>query len=144
MTVPTPQRHLVEVSGAEALWLLEGSTQGRLVHTQRDGVVVRPAVHILEYGRLMVRAPIQAAVVADRTTLTYQVDDIRTVSSTGWTLTVSGPAELVGEPNEADHYRRTLAGWVHGPHDTLIRIHPQTVTGFRLAHGNGTASTGRP
>ncbi|MFB6709763.1 hypothetical protein ACFCW6_34300 [Streptomyces sp. NPDC056333] len=27
-----------------------------------------------------------------------------------------------------------LSGWAHGPHDTLVRICPQTVTGFRLAH----------
>ncbi|MFJ5708287.1 hypothetical protein [Streptomyces sp. NPDC093105] len=27
---------------------------------------------------------------------------------------------------------RTLPGWAHGPHDTLPRITPQTVTGHRL------------
>ncbi|WP_326719888.1 hypothetical protein [Streptomyces sp. NBC_00243] len=35
-----------------------------------------------------------------------------------------------GEP-----IRRTLAGWTHGPHDTIVRSHPQPVSGFRLARG---------
>ncbi|WP_159028172.1 hypothetical protein [Streptomyces gilvosporeus] len=26
-----------------------------------------------------------------------------------------------------------LSGWSHGPHDALLRIHPQTVNGYRFA-----------
>ncbi|MET8945779.1 pyridoxamine 5'-phosphate oxidase family protein [Streptomyces sp. NPDC004542] len=122
---------MVEVSGAEALWLLEGSTLGRLVYVHRDLAVVRPARHVWAYGRLVVRAPAPAAAVP--ATATYHVDDVRAVPGTGWAVTVSGPAEVVGDPDEAAHYRRTLTGWAHGPHDTLVRLHPTTVTGFRLA-----------
>ncbi|WP_316781397.1 pyridoxamine 5'-phosphate oxidase family protein [Streptomyces sasae] len=125
---PAPRR-LVEVSGAEALWLPDGSTLGRLVYAQRDLTVIRPARHVWEYGRLVVRAPAPAVPA----TATYHVDDIRTVAGTGWTVTVSGPAEVISDPDEAAHYHRTLAGWTHGPHDTLLRLHPRTVTGFRLA-----------
>ncbi|MFF4038234.1 pyridoxamine 5'-phosphate oxidase family protein [Streptomyces sp. NPDC001816] len=129
-TFPASLR-MVEVSGAEALWLLEGSTLGRLVYVQRDLTVMRPARHVWEYGRLVVRTPAPAAAVP--ATATYHVDDIRAVTGTGWTVTVSGPAEVITDPDEAAHYRRTLAGWTHGPHDTLLRLHPKTVTGFRLA-----------
>jgi hypothetical protein len=66
-------------------------------------------------------------------TATYHVDEIRTVTGTGWTVTVSGPAEVITDPDEAAHYLRTLSGWTHGPHDTLLRLQPKTVTGFRLA-----------
>jgi hypothetical protein len=38
---------LLEISGAEALWLLEGSSLGRLVYPQREPTVVRPARHLL-------------------------------------------------------------------------------------------------
>ncbi|MFJ8105899.1 pyridoxamine 5'-phosphate oxidase family protein [Streptomyces sp. NPDC096132] len=131
MTLPSAALRMVEVSGAEALWLVEGSSLGRLVYVQREQTVVRPARHVWEYGRLIVRAPVQAAVVPEA--VTYQVEEIRVVTGTGWTVTVSGPAEVIGDPNEAAHYRRTLAGWSHGPHDTVLRIHPKTVTGFRLA-----------
>lgn len=129
-TSPAPLR-MVEISGAEALWLLEGSTLGRLVYVQRDLTVVRPARHAWEYGRLVVRTPAPAEAVPS--TVTYHADEIRAVPGTGWTVTVSGPAEMIADPDEAAHHRRSLAGWSHGPHDTLLRIHPKTVTGFRLA-----------
>ncbi|MGW1086407.1 pyridoxamine 5'-phosphate oxidase family protein [Streptomyces sp. NPDC002596] len=124
---------MTEVSGAEALWLLESVGQGRLVYFQREIAVVRPAVHVVQYGRLIVRAPAQEAALADRVALTYQADEIRADGS-GWTVTVTGPAEIVRDADETAHYRRTLPGWAHGPHDTLVRIRPQAVTGFRLAH----------
>ncbi|MGW5348043.1 pyridoxamine 5'-phosphate oxidase family protein [Streptomyces sp. HUAS TT3] len=132
MTVPA-DRSMFEVSGTEALWLLEGSGQGRLVYTQREQAVVRPATHVMEYGRLTVRAPVQAAAVTGRPVLTYHVDEIHSAARTGWTVTAHGPAALITDPDEAAHYRRTLAGWALGPHDTVLRLHPQSVSGFRLA-----------
>ncbi|MEU0437485.1 pyridoxamine 5'-phosphate oxidase family protein [Streptomyces sp. NPDC006290] len=131
-TAPATLR-MVEVSGAEALWLLEGAELGRLIFVQRDLTVIRPARHVWEFGRLVVRTPVQAA--AARLAATYHVDEVRAATGTGWTVTVAGPAEVITDPNEAAHYRRTLAGWSHGPHDAIIRIHPQTVSGFRLAPG---------
>ncbi|KUL40850.1 pyridoxamine 5'-phosphate oxidase family protein [Streptomyces regalis] len=140
-TPPVPLR-MVEVSGAEALWLIEGSSSGRLVYVQRDLTAVRPARHVWEYGRLVVRTPAPAAAVP--VTATYHVDEVRAVHGTGWTVTVSGPADVITDPDEAalPHclkgmggapIRRTLTGWTHGPHDTLLRLHPKTVSGFRLA-----------
>ncbi|MEV0739653.1 pyridoxamine 5'-phosphate oxidase family protein [Streptomyces sp. NPDC050549] len=134
-TVPAAPR-MVEVSGAEALWLLEGSTLGRLVYPRREATVVRPGRHTWEHGRLVVRAPVQAAAVP--LTATYQVDEVRAATGTGWTVTVAGPAEVITDPNEAAHYRRTLTGWTYGPHDTIVRIHPQTVSGFRLVRGTAS------
>ncbi|WP_262057000.1 pyridoxamine 5'-phosphate oxidase family protein [Streptomyces sp. STR69] len=134
-TVPTPLR-MVEVSGVEALWLLEGSTLGRLVYTQREASVIRPGRHTWEYGRLVARAPVQAAAVP--LTVTYQVDEVRVATGTGWTVTVAGPAEVITDPNEAAHFRRTLTGWTYGPHDTIVRIHPQSVCGFRLTRGTAS------
>ncbi|MFJ3667259.1 pyridoxamine 5'-phosphate oxidase family protein [Streptomyces sp. NPDC090106] len=128
-TTPATAR-MVELSGAEALWLVEGSRLGRLVLVQRELAVVRPAGHALEYGRLVVRTPVQGAAVP--TTATYQVDEVREASGTGWTVNVTGPADIVTDPHEVAHHRRTLTGWTHGPHDTILRIQPRTVTGFRL------------
>ncbi|GGJ66942.1 pyridoxamine 5'-phosphate oxidase family protein [Streptomyces brasiliensis] len=133
MNTPSAAPRMVEVSGAEALWLLEGVALGRLVYQQREVTVVRPARHVWEYGRLIARTPVQLAAVPP--TATYHVDDIQAVPGTGWTVTASGPAEVITDPHEAAHYRRTLPGWTYGPHDTVIRIHPQTVTGFRLVRG---------
>ncbi|MEV8529793.1 MULTISPECIES: pyridoxamine 5'-phosphate oxidase family protein [unclassified Streptomyces] len=133
MTTPVARR-MIAVSGTEALWLLESAVQGRLVYVQRATAVVRPAVHVLQYGRLIVRTPAQEAALSGRAVLTYQTDEIKVAGGTGWTVTATGPAEVITNPDEAAHYRRTLPGWAHGPHDTLLRIQPQTVAGFRLAH----------
>ncbi|MCX5173289.1 pyridoxamine 5'-phosphate oxidase family protein [Streptomyces antibioticus] len=130
MTVSPATPRMVEVSGAEALWLVEGSGLGRLVYGQRGLTVVRPARHVWEYGRLVVRAPVRAAAVPEA--VTYQTDEIQAAAGTGWTVTLSGPAEVVTDPNEVAHHRRTLPGWSHGPHDIVLRVRPTTVTGFRL------------
>ncbi|WP_105967636.1 pyridoxamine 5'-phosphate oxidase family protein [Streptomyces geranii] len=128
----------VEVSGAEALRLLEHSALGRLVYTRRDLPVIRPGRHTRECGRLVVRTPAQAP--------TYQVNEVRAATGTGWTATATGPAETITDPNEdallhslkgmgGAPVRRTPTGWAYGPHDTIVRIHPQTVSGFRRARG---------
>ncbi len=137
MTAPAEQRLMLEVSGTEALWLLEGTGHGHLVYVQRDQPVVRPATHALEYGRLVVRAPVQPLLVLSRTVLTYHAEEIEHPAGTGWTVTAHGPADPIADPDEAAHYRRTLPGWAHGPHDTLLRLHPQSVSGFRLARRVG-------
>ncbi|EST36603.1 hypothetical protein M878_01575 [Streptomyces roseochromogenus subsp. oscitans DS 12.976] len=71
-----------------------------------------------EHGRLIVRTPVQPTSLPEAVT-----------------VTVTGPAEVIADPDEAAHYRRTLAGWTNGPHDTVLRVHPKTVTDLRLAHG---------
>lgn len=142
MSIPPSDLRMVEVSGAEALWLLESSALGRLVYVQRETALVRPARHVWEFGRLVVRTPVQAAAVPR--TATYHVEEIRPQTGTGWTVTVAGPVEVISDPHEAGlphslkgmggaPIQRTLTGWSHGPHDTLLRVKPQTVTGFRLA-----------
>ncbi|MGW2650747.1 pyridoxamine 5'-phosphate oxidase family protein [Streptomyces sp. NPDC001393] len=130
---PSPLR-MLDLSGAEALWLLEGGSLGHLLYVLRERPVIRPARHVFEYGRLVVRTP--APTVAVPETATYYVDEIQEATGTGWTVTVVGPAEVITDRDEVAHYRRTLAGWVHGPHDAVLRIHPKTVTGFRLAQAD--------
>ncbi|MFB7292370.1 pyridoxamine 5'-phosphate oxidase family protein [Actinacidiphila glaucinigra] len=141
----TAVRRMIEVSGAEALWLLEGTPGGRLVFIQRKVPVVRPAAHVLEYGRLIVRTPAPIAAFGDSATVTYHADQVSTTTGRGWSVTATGPAAVISDSDEAAHYRRTLMGWSHGPHDTLIRIHPQTVNGYRLgtlAPSSGVSSPG--
>ncbi len=141
-STPAPRR-MFEVSGEEAWYLLGDVSQGRVVYERRDALAVRPASHILEYGRLIVRTPIPHAVLSGRARVTYHCDALHPGTGTGWAVTSTGLAELITHPDEAAHYRRTLPGWSHGPHDALLRIHPQTVTGFRFAQGSDTPDPAR-
>ncbi|MEV5375825.1 MULTISPECIES: pyridoxamine 5'-phosphate oxidase family protein [Streptomyces] len=141
-TTPAPRR-MVDVSGEEAWYLLGGASQGRMMYEQRDAIAVRPGSHVLEYGRLIVRSPVPQAALSGRVSVTYHCDHLRPGTGTGWAVTATGLAELVTNPDEAAHYRRALPGWSHGPHDALLRIHPQTVTGFRFAHAPDGSATAR-
>lgn len=125
-------RRLAEVTGAEALWLLASTPLGRLVYERREGVVLRPAAHLLEYGRLIVRAPAPATLSESSPEVTYQADEVDPLTGAGWTVTAAGPVDAVTDPDEHAHHRRVLRGWSHGPHDSILRILPHTVRGFRL------------
>jgi hypothetical protein len=127
---------LVEVSGAEALWLLEGTRIGRLVFTLRGLPAIRPAGHVLEHGTLVVRAAVPIAALTipggGPAVLSYHADEVDPGSGRGWTVTAHGPAEPLTDPHAEAHYRRVLPGWAHGPHDTLLRLRPQSTAGYRL------------
>ncbi|MFF4226794.1 pyridoxamine 5'-phosphate oxidase family protein [Streptomyces sp. L500] len=141
MTTSPPLRRMFEVSGEEAWYLLGGITQGRIVYEQRDALAVRPATHVVEYGRLIVRTPAPSAALFGRVGVTHHCDYIHPNTGTGWAVTTAGLAEVITDPDVAAHYRRTLPGWAHGPHDTLLYIHPQATTGFRFTHSTETATT---
>ncbi|MFF2374840.1 pyridoxamine 5'-phosphate oxidase family protein [Streptomyces xiamenensis] len=123
-----PGTRMAEISSDEALWLLQGTTWGRLIYTKRGTTVVRPARHTWEYGRLIIRTPVPISAIP--VTAAYHADDLHTAP--GWQVTVTGPAEVIEDPDEAAHYRRTLTAPTHGPHDTVLRLHPSTITGYRL------------
>ncbi|MEU6256711.1 pyridoxamine 5'-phosphate oxidase family protein [Streptomyces sp. NPDC047043] len=133
-----------DVSGAEAVWLLEGSAPRRPVFVRRGQAVVRPARHVWEFGGLIVRTPTPAAAVP--LSVTYKVDEVGAETGIGWTVTATGPADVITDPDEAalPHclkgmggapVQRTLPGRVHGLHDTLVRIRSQSLTGFRFTRG---------
>ncbi|MCX4854053.1 pyridoxamine 5'-phosphate oxidase family protein [Streptomyces canus] len=126
---------LTEVSGAEAVWLLEGSTPVWPVHVQQEQAAARPARPVREFGRRIVHIPTPPAAVP--LSATCPGDDVDAVTDTGWALTATGPADVITDPDEADHCQRTLPAWVHGPHDIVVRISPQSATGFRCARATG-------
>ncbi|MFC5720560.1 pyridoxamine 5'-phosphate oxidase family protein [Streptomyces gamaensis] len=133
MTTSSRPRRMVDVSGAEALYLLGGSSHGRLMYEQRDTLAVGPASHAVEQGRLVVRTPALSWRFSGRVSVTYHAEHIHRDSGAGWAVTVSGRAEPITDAEEDAHYRRVLSGWAPGPHDTLLRIHPQSVNGYRFA-----------
>ncbi|MDX2530983.1 pyridoxamine 5'-phosphate oxidase family protein [Streptomyces europaeiscabiei] len=88
-----PLRRLAGVSGSETLGLLQGAARGSLVHVRREMPVVRPAVHVREYGRLIVRTPGQAAAPACLPSLT---DHYRRMHDSHDTLVRIPPRAVAG------------------------------------------------
>ncbi|WP_329297698.1 pyridoxamine 5'-phosphate oxidase family protein [Streptomyces sp. NBC_00659] len=72
---------------------------------------------------------------AVRLSVTDDVDKVRAAPGTGWTVTLTVPAEATTDPNEAVQYRRALVNRSHGPHAAIVCICPLTVSGLRLARG---------
>lgn len=126
-----PSRRMTEAPGSEAPRPLQGAAQEHMVHVRREMAAVRPAVHVLEYAGPIARTPAQAASPARRPSLTDHPGAIKKAGGSGRHLTATGPDEVIIEA--ADHCR-TLPGWAHDPHDTLVRVRPQAGAGFRLAH----------
>lgn len=62
----------------------------------------------------------------------YEADTIDPDSHLGWSVVVTGVAQLVREPEQVARYQRMLRPWVAGEMDQVIRISPELVTGFRL------------
>ncbi|WP_069760192.1 hypothetical protein [Streptomyces sp. LUP47B] len=114
---------LTEVSGAEAVRLLDGSTPVRPAHVQRGMAAAPPVRHVGEFVRRIVR------------TLTPTPPEPLSLSAADnrWTVTAVGPADVFTDLGEAAHYRCTPPGRVHGPHDPVVRIRPQSATGYRCA-----------
>ncbi|MDG9694870.1 pyridoxamine 5'-phosphate oxidase family protein [Streptomyces sp. DH17] len=101
------------------------------MYAVRGAAVARAGQHRREAGRVVVGTLAQAAVLP--AVAGYHVDEIAPATGAGWSVTVTGPLDAITDPDEAAHHRAPIPGWTRGPHDTLLRLHPHTVTGFRLA-----------
>lgn len=129
---------LIELADTESLRLLNDTGYGHIVVTQCGLPAIRPAGHTLEDDGLVVHAALPPALlttIADEpSAVAYHVHDIDPGSGCGWEVTVQGYAEPVTRPHDGTRYRGSLPGWTHGSHDTVLRLTPRGIHGFRLGH----------
>ncbi|MFF5488685.1 hypothetical protein [Streptomyces virginiae] len=64
--------------------------------------------------------------------LTYQTEWVDPQDHTGWTVTVSGPAQRITNGYQQARYRLMLHAGPQTSHEHLLRIRPENVTGYRL------------
>jgi hypothetical protein len=75
-------------------------------------------------------AAVQGAVVS------VEVDDVDRLYHTGWSVLVTGVAELLTDPEDIERVRRLpLQPWAPGPHLFLVRVPSTVVSGRRIACG---------
>jgi hypothetical protein len=138
--VPPGPRASVPLDPAEALRLLGDVSFGRIVFTQHALPTVRPVNHVLVDGDIVIRTH-EAAALTSRTAqadapgvvVAYEADAIDSVTHLGWSVVVTGYARLVTDAAELARYRALLQPWVRGAMDYAVRIHPDLITGIRLA-----------
>lgn len=122
----------------ECMRLLASVPLGRVVFTMRALPAIRPVNHLVDNGDVIIRTDLGSAVgsAAGRgTVLAYEADAIDATTRTGWTVVVTGAAQIVTDPQDLARYQEALRPWVDGERNCVIRIPPELVTGYILTTG---------
>jgi nitroimidazol reductase NimA-like FMN-containing flavoprotein (pyridoxamine 5'-phosphate oxidase superfamily) len=116
----------------QCLALMASVPVGRVVYTDQALPAVIPMNFVLDGDVVTIHtgpgsalaAAIRDAVVA------FQADDLDPVTMTGWSVTITGQARLVDDPEEtARLVRLPLRPWVQTTNGQFIRIRCRDVTG---------------
>lgn len=123
---------LAELPRPESLKLLDRVTIGRIVYTVRALPATVPVRHIVDNGMVVVRTHVGAECAGS--VVAYQADDLGAADGAegGWTVTVTGVARRVLDPDEIAAYDQRLTPLVTADGVETIRIYPEIVTGYRL------------
>jgi nitroimidazol reductase NimA-like FMN-containing flavoprotein (pyridoxamine 5'-phosphate oxidase superfamily) len=129
-------RHLKELSAADALRRLAGVPVGRVVFTRHALPAVRPVNHIVTDGQIVIRSSagtiLSAEAAAFEAVVAFEADELDVEERLGWSVVVTGFAQLVRDPAEAARLKSMIKPWVVGRLDQVIRIRPQIITGYEL------------
>lgn len=143
-SAPGGPHRSVEIGRAEALRLLGGVSLGRVVFTRHALPTVRPVNHVLIDGDIVIRTHEGAALTSHArqgagsgVVVAYEADVIDPDTHLGWSVVVTGYAQLVTDPAELIRYRALLRPWVEQTMDYAVRIRPDLVTGVRLIADEG-------
>ena len=128
-------RRLVPLTWQDSLDLLGTVSFGRIVFTSRALPAIRPVNHLLDEGDIIIRTTLGAAITGaarSDTVVAYEADNIDQLDHLGWSVVVTGIAWHVTDQRAVERYQRLLRPWVDGPRDSVIKVMPELVTGYRL------------
>lgn len=129
---------LVKLTSRESLRLLGSVPLGRVVFTIGALPAIRPVNHLLVDDDIMIMTHLGSGLSATagarrgQVVVAYEADQIDPHAHTGWSVVVTGLARLVHDAGETARYASELRPWIDQPMDTLVRIRPELVTGYRL------------
>jgi nitroimidazol reductase NimA-like FMN-containing flavoprotein (pyridoxamine 5'-phosphate oxidase superfamily) len=137
---PTPAnglRRMQQLTPAQCLHLLASVEYGRIVFTQAALPAIRPVNHLIDDGQIIVRTRLTATLttavtVATDIVVAYEADQLDPAQRLGWSVVATGIARPITDPARIARYEHLLQPWVDMPMHTVIAVHPQIVTGFRL------------
>jgi nitroimidazol reductase NimA-like FMN-containing flavoprotein (pyridoxamine 5'-phosphate oxidase superfamily) len=130
-----PGLSVVALERAECMDLLSRAGIGRVV-LSLDCIPVALPVNVAVLDEDVVFATDAGSkldAAAQGNVVSVQVDDIDRVYHTGWSVLVTGVAELLTEPRDVDRARRLpLQPWAPGPHLYFVRVPSTVVSGRRI------------
>jgi Pyridoxamine 5'-phosphate oxidase len=130
---------------SEALHLLGGVALGRIAFTVDALPTILPANHIVDQGDIIVRghrgmdALLKAAA---GNVVAYSADVIDQRTYVGWTVTLTGLAEMVDDPEKLARYPEIIRSWGTHEENYAIRIVPGVMVGFELLQRSDDSFTG--
>ncbi|MGW2642807.1 pyridoxamine 5'-phosphate oxidase family protein [Streptomyces sp. NPDC001348] len=128
-----------ELGRHECLRLLATAPIGRVVYTRQALPAVVPVNFGLDAdGAVLLRTPAtsELARAVDGAVVAFEADSADMDAHSGWSVVVTGRAEMVTEPAEAARLERIgPRSWAPSPEEVFVRIEPALVTGRELAGG---------
>ncbi|MFS4092962.1 pyridoxamine 5'-phosphate oxidase family protein [Streptomyces sp. AF1A] len=139
----------INLDHAEAMRLLGSVSLGRIVFTRQALPTVRPVNHVLDDGDIVIRTHEGAALTSHAqlgdgagVVVAYEADVIDPDTHLGWSVVVTGYAQLVTDPAELGRIRGLLQPWAPlEAVDQAVRIRPELVTGVLLTEAGGAGRT---
>ena len=126
----------------ECLNLLAEGGIGRVALTMGAIPVVLPVNYCFVAGAIafLTGEGSKLRAAANNTVVAFQVDDIDSVTRTGWSVLAVGTARVVSAPSDLVWMRRLpLDPWAPGDKNHVVRVIPEFVSGRRI-----TATLMRP
>lgn len=128
----TPRR-MRKLTNVRSLRLLESVSLGRIAFTANAMPEIRPVNHIVDGGDIIIRSHVGAAILSTHGQIvSYEADTLDPDSHLGWSVIVLGRAQVVQDPAAVERYSRMVEPWVDRQMDYLVRIRPQTITGYEV------------
>lgn len=132
-------RNGLEILGAEECRrLLSSASVGRVGVTMGALPTVLPVNFLLDDDRILVRSGKGTKLTAALrgTVVAFEVDDFDPVDHSGWSVVVTGVADVVDDPEELDRIaQKPIARWAPSGESHIVAISTEMVSGRRIPRG---------
>jgi uncharacterized protein len=128
---------------SESLRLLASVPVGRLIFTVNALPTVRPMNFAVVDGLIVLRTAADSTVArkTDGMIVAFEADELDAATCSGWSVTVTGRAALVTDPEPAARYRKVpLVPWAPGVRDQFMTITTELAEGRRVRRPRATAA----
>ena len=128
-------RSLEVLSERESRQLLSGVPVARVIFTDHALPAVLPlTIAVMDDAVYFRTTPdSRLAALADGSVLTVQADAVDVVSRTGWSVVVTGVAEIVSDPAHRTIVEAVVEPWAPGNHSVSVRVPLTSLTGRRVS-----------
>lgn len=119
----------------ECRTLLESSTVGRVAFVGPTGPVIHPVNFLMDHGTIIVRtSPYTMFGAHEPRRVAFEVDELDTWMSRGWSVLVTGESAPIDDPDETTtlHHQGKLQPWADGTRNMYVRITPREISGRRI------------